>query len=269
MSDKPSAVNDKQIEILELLYKYRFGSRQLLADSLGIKSGTSLYERLNVLINHGLVAMRQEKKSKLLGIPAAYFLTPKGLRVLQSLDGHDYISEAVIKSSYKDKVLSESFVLHALKVYGLTNALKRRYRELKVYLRRDMSRYDYFPDSPPDAFLSLKKDGEAKRSFLDVIPDGLPRNVLDRRLTSYLTFFEDGGWEAMNSELPALLLVAEKGTTETRARRAARAVVGRLESDEDLDIYTTTYTAIENMDRAGEIWTHIDEPDELLSLDSL
>lgn len=269
MADKRLALNQKQIEILELLYKYRFGSRQLLADSLGIKSGTSLYERLNVLISRGLIAMRQEKRSKLLGVPATYFLTPKGLRALQSLDGHNYVTEAIIKSSYKDKVLSESFVLHTLKAYGITNALKRRYQKLRVYLRRDMSRYDYFPDNPPDAFLSLKLGGETKRFFLDVIPDSLPRNVLDRRIANYLTFFEDGGWEATNSELPALLLIAEKGTTETRARRAARAVVGRLELDDEPDIYTTTYTAIENMDGAGGIWTHIDEPDELLSLDSL
>lgn len=124
MTDKRSTVKQGQIDILEVLYKYRFGSRQLLAETLGIKAGSSLYEKLNVLIKHGLVAMRQEKRLKLQGIPAAYFLTPKGLRVLQSLDGHEYVTEAVIKASYRDKVLSQAFINHTLLVFRCTNAIK-------------------------------------------------------------------------------------------------------------------------------------------------
>lgn len=146
MADKRSALKQGQIDILEVLYKYRFGSRQLVADSLGIKAGSSLYEKLNVLIKHGLVAMRQQKRlTKLLGVPAAYYLTPKGLKTLQTLDGHDYITEATIKASYRDKVLSQTFVSHTLDVYSLTNTLKHQYPDLKVYLRRDMSRLATFP----------------------------------------------------------------------------------------------------------------------------
>ena len=138
-----------------------------------------------------------------------------------------------------------------------------------MYLRRDMSRYSYFPSNPPDAFLSLKIDDTPKRFFMDVIPDSLPRNVLDRRMTDYGQFFEDGGWEATNSELPILLLVTEKGATETRTRRAVRAALGRLDMDDDIAAYTATFAAIENMDESGKVWTNIDDPDELLSLSEL
>ena len=269
MADKRSALKQGQIDILEVLYKYRFGSRQLVADSLGIKAGSSLYEKLNVLIKHGLVAMRQEKRLKLLGVPAAYYLTPKGLKSLQALDGHGHITEATIKASYRDKVLSQAFVSHTLDVYSLTNALKHQYVDLKVYLRRDMSRFSYFPDSPPDAFLSLKLGNIPQRFFLDVIPDSLPRNILDRRITSYAEFFDEGGWETTNSELPGLLLVAEKGTTETRARRAASAAINRADIDDDLGVYTTTMSALKGAAASDTIWTSIDDADELLSLSDL
>jgi hypothetical protein len=269
MADKRSALKQGQIDILEVLYKYRFGSRQLVADSLGIKAGSSLYEKLNVLIKHGLVAMRQEKRLKLLGIPAAYYLTPKGLKTLQTLDSHDYITEATIKASYRDKVLSQTFVSHTLDVYSLTNSLKHQYPDLKVYLRRDMGRFSYFPDSPPDAFLSLKVGDTPKRFFLDVIPDTLPRNILDRRITSYAEFFDEGGWEITNSELPSLLLVTEKGTTETRARRAAGAAINRADIDDDLAVYTTTFGALKDVAINDAVWTSIDDTDELLSLSDL
>lgn len=268
MADKRSALKQGQIDILEVLYKYRFGSRQLVADSLGIKAGSSLYEKLNVLIKHGLVAMRQEKRLKLLGVPAAYYLTPKGLKALQVLDDHDHITEPIIKSSYRDKAVSQTFVNHTLDVYRYTNALKRQYPELKVYFRRDMSRYSYFPDNPPDAFLSLKVGDTPKRFFLDVIPDSLPRNILDRRITDYAEFFDEGGWEITNSELPSLLLVTEKGTTETRARRAARAAINRADTDDDIEVYTTTFGALGDSTSLA-IWTNIEDTDELIPLQEI
>ena len=39
LADKRSVLKQGQIDILELIYKYRFVSRQLLSESLGIKSG--------------------------------------------------------------------------------------------------------------------------------------------------------------------------------------------------------------------------------------
>lgn len=269
MADKRSALKQGQIDILEVLYKYRFGSRQLVADSLNIKAGSSLYEKLNVLIKHRLVAMRQEKQLKLYGIPAAYYLTPKGLKTLQALDAHDYITDAIIKASYRDKAVSQTFVTHTLTVYRLTNALKHQYSDLKVYLRRDMSRYSYFPDTPPDAFLSLKINDAPKRFFFDIIPDSLPRNILDRRITSYAEFFEEGGWETTNSDLPSLLLVAEKGTTETRSRRAVHAALTRASMDDELTVCTTTFNALKNGAVGNAIWTSSDDADELLSLSDL
>jgi len=269
MADRRSSLKQGQIDILELLYKYRFGSRQLLADSLGIKAGSSLYEKLEVLIKHGLVGKRQEKHLKLLGVPAAYYLTPNGLRTLASLPEHNYITDSVIKSSYKDKSVSQAFVSHTFKVYQLTNDLKRQYQDLKVYLRRDMNRYSYFPVNPPDTFLSLKVNNTPKRFFFDVIPDNLPRRVLDRRITGYGQFFEDGGWVVTNSEQPVLLLVTEKGITENRSRRVVRATLVRLDMDDEIEVYTTTFAAIDNMDGSGKIWTNIDDPEELLSLSEL
>jgi hypothetical protein len=213
--------------------------------------------------------MRQEKRLKLQGEPAAYYLTPKGIKTLQALDDHDYITESTIKASYRDKVLSQAFVSHTLNVYSFTNALKRQYAELKVYLRRDMSRYSYFPDNPPDAFLSLKLGNTPKRFFFDVIPDSLPRNILERRITGYAEFFDEGGWDATNSELPSLLLVTEKGTTETRTRRAARAAINRADMDDELEIYTTTFGALKDAAANDAVWTSINDSDELLSLSDL
>lgn len=266
MIDKRSTLKQGQIDILEVLYKYRFGSRQLIAESLSIKASSSLYERLNVLIKHDLVAMRQEKRLKLLGVPASYFLTPKGLRTLQAIDHHEYINESIIKASYRDKILSQTFVSHTLDVFKYTNILKLQYPKLKVYLRRNMSRFSYFPKTPPDAFLSLAHDNITKRYFFDYISASLERKVLFQRIYSYIDFFDNDGWDVTGTEIPILLFVAENATMERRIRRIAKGVINKIEIDDEIIIYTTTKKALEAPNKEITVWSDLEEPDELISL---
>ena len=265
--DKRSALKQGQIDILETLYKYRFGSRQLLADSLGIKSGSNLFEKLNVLMKHGFVARRYDKSFKLRGVPAAYYLTPKGLRQLQSIHGSERVTDAIIKASYRDKIVGQSFVNHVVEVYAYTNRLHHKHSSLKVFLRREMALYSYFPTNPPDAFLSLKRNDGLQRFFFDVVSKDAPPSVINRRLVSYMEFFDDGGWDVTGSDLPKLLFLLENPAPENRLRRAAHAVRSRFDLDDEIEVYTATTENLLGEDSA--IWSNIDEPGELLSLDEL
>lgn len=131
-------------------------------------------------------------------MPAAYYLTPKGLRALAALPGHDYITNSVIKGSYKDGTVTQSFITQTLRVYAQANKLTASHPNLKIFLRRDMSRYSYFPKPLPDSFLSLptSEGTSPKRFFFDVIPDSLQTKPLFQRVTSYAVFFDEGGIQA-------------------------------------------------------------------------
>lgn len=265
--DKRSALKQGQIDILETLYKYRFGSRQSLVDSLGIKSGSNLFEKLNVLMKHGFVARRYDKSFKLQGVPAAYYLTPKGLRRLQSIHGSERVTDAIIKASYRDKVVGQSFVNHVVEVYAYANRLQRKHPSLKVFLRREMALYSYFPANPPDAFLSLKTNDRLQRFFFDVVSKDAPPSAINRRLVNYMEFFDDGGWGVTGSDLPKLLFLLENPAAENRLRRAAHAVRSRFDLDDEIEIYTATTEGLPGEDSA--IWSNIDESGELLSLGEL
>lgn len=271
MADKRSELKQGQIDILELLYKYRFGSRQLLAESLGIKAGSSLHEKLQVLITHRYINVRLDKRLKLQGTPAAYYLTPTGLRALQDLANHEYITDSIIKGCYRDKSVSQSFITQILRVYAQTNRLRLFYPDLKIFLKRDMSRFSYFPATLPDAFLSLPtiKDVPPQRFFLDFIPDNLPPKPFFQRITHYARFFDEGGWNVTGSELPILLLVGETNTTERRLQRTTKAAIYKAEIYEELSVYTSTFGAVRNIEGDGAIWTSLDDSDELLSLQTM
>lgn len=268
MPKQLDTLNQGQIQILELLYKYRFGSRSLLADSLSLKP-ESIYKKLELLIRYGLIDKRQEPRNKLIGIPAAYYLMPKGLRKLAALPNNEHITDSIIKGSYKDSTVTQSFITQNLRVYAQTNRLKEIHPDLKVFTKRDMSQYSYLPQPLPDAFLSLKVDDVPKRFFLDIIPDSLPPKPLFQRITNYAEFFDEGGWEVTGSELPILLLVGETGTTERRIRRVTTAALSKAGIDEDITVYTSTFSAVEKLEGTGSIWTSLDEPDELVSLPEL
>ena len=121
-TDKRSALGQRQRSILITLYRYRFGTRQLLAKSLGVAAGSSLHTRLTALCNHGLVARRYTSHMKLQGKPAAYYLTARGLRVLPQIDNGPRVTAQLIKASYRDAQVSQSFVDHVLAVYQWTPA---------------------------------------------------------------------------------------------------------------------------------------------------
>lgn len=271
MSDKSITLKQGQLDILELLYKYRFSSRQLLLDSLGEGSGTdaNLYQKLEVLIKHGLVFKRHEPRQKLLGIPFAYSLTPKGVKALQTLPQHDHITDSVIKGWYRNKTVDQKFVNRTIAIHKYTNLLATFYPSIKVFTQRDLAKFFYFPPHLPDAVLSLPlEDGASLRYFFDIIPSGMPRKALDGKLMNYCTFFDLGGWKVTKSPNPAILLVASNGRAERQLQYIARARLQRYD-ELDLRMYTTTVQALANMNNEGLIWTRVDDTDEPLELTQL
>jgi len=51
-------VSKGQLAVLELLYKFRFGSIELLRISLGLNEGPGLYNKLKILVDEGYVGKR-------------------------------------------------------------------------------------------------------------------------------------------------------------------------------------------------------------------
>jgi hypothetical protein len=265
-----NTLNKGQITVLELVYKYRFVSRQLLAVSVGVKPENGLYEKLEILVAHGYLGKRLEKRLTLDNVPAAYYITPQGLKYLQSVPGHKYISQQAFQESYRDKsIVGNRFIAQTLNVYRLTQSLQTQYPDLKVFTQRDLSQYSYFPKRLPDAFLSLRSNNpnQPHRFFFDIVKDRQPRGDLIKKLISYNEFFDDGGWDETGSDMPVLLLLCEWSPSEHSAQRSSRLLLSKLESG--LGVYTTTAQALESNVVDKEIWTDINDINELLGLDAI
>jgi hypothetical protein len=259
-------LNTSQINLLQLIHKYRFATRQLIAISLASIKGSALHEKLETLYKQDLLSKRRDIRSIGLNKPIVYYLTPKALKILMAVLPEGTIDDADIRLSYQHKsYVTDDFIAHTLNIYELTQKLQRLHQDLKVFTPRETRQYAYFPEKLPDAFLSLPTgDNNPKRFFFDIVRDRQPRRVVDYKLTLYNEFFEAGGWDETESAWPSILLICEWSPAERSIQRSTSAQLDRLGSD--LRVYTSTALAVSKADNNKAIWTDVSDTDELMEL---
>ena len=269
MSGHRKNINVGQLAVLKLLYKYRFGSIELLRISLGLNKGPGLYKKLEILKELGYVGKKFDSSYRIKGISAAYYLEPSGLKVLQALPEYS-ISDSLIKYSYDDKKRTLPYITHYLQVYGALSELQRLYPGMRVFTKRELAGQKHFPEELPDALLSLKLESNTKpfRWFLDIFADWPPRYKIDNKVANYDHFFdsEDNYWGTSHHPLPAVLFLCESGRLERHVQRLVSRKIKNAEVDE-LEYYTSTFKALKNASlEAQEIWSGVEDPEDLYDL---
>ncbi|HEU5187173.1 MAG TPA: replication-relaxation family protein [Candidatus Saccharimonadales bacterium] len=246
-------LNTQQLEVLELLYKFRFGSNDLIAQYFGKKDRSFVFKRLSILLDQRLIGKRFDSSYRIKGKPAAYYLLPAGARALQENRLDRPIN---IKAIYKDKTVSEDFVNYCFEVFSLYCQLKRTYGDSLKFIAKSQlaNRYDYFEDFVPSVYVRLDVDGSEKHFFLEYLQNSKPFFTILRRLKQYIEYADSGEWEAgTNSDFPNVLLVCDSPSLQKRLLKKASSIL------EDADDELRLYLAIKS--NLNE-WYDLTEPDE-------
>lgn len=214
-------LNAEQLEVLELLYKFRFGSNDLIAQYFGKKDRSFVFKRLSILLEQGLIGKRFDSSYRIQGKPAAYYLTPAGARALQERRKPD--EDAInTKAIYKDKTVKEGFVRHCLDIFAIYNRLRAQHGDrFKFFTKASLNyeRFDYFPQPLPDAYIRLRLGGEDKQFFLDIYYDSQPFFAAARKIKSYVDYAENGEWEETGTALPVMLAICESPSLQKRLQK--------------------------------------------------
>jgi hypothetical protein len=268
--DKPvskhrQTVTKGQLEVLNLLLNFRYGTNDLFAAYFGKKDRSFVHKRMAILLERGLVGRRFDKSYRLHGKPGAYYLTPEGARLLQAKHG----IEINIKKIYKDKELTEQFIRYSLELFTIYNRLRTQYgNAFGFYTRSVLSRedYEYFPQPLPHAYATLKTGKQKKQFFLEILHDDQPWFIAVRTILKYVSYAEDGDWEATETNLPSILLVCESERLAKRVlKRFPKAVVDSYEED---NIEFAVAVKADLLSEKTTVWrTQID--DSLLKLEQL
>ena len=233
MDTRHKKLNDKQIHILKLLFKFRFLTAPLLARYKDLTKD-SVNKSLKVLLEQEYIGRKYNKNYKLLGKAAEYFLAPKALRLLRDEHGLDPV---MLHSMYKNKSVSEAFINQSLAICELYLRLNTAYPVMfDIYTKTELASLDYVPSPAPSLLLERKHSSskDTNTYFLDIF-DNIPFFVIKKRLQLYVDHLDSGDWEQPG--YPTLLLVVETSAQEYKVLKEAERL---LNAGDELDIMTTT-----------------------------
>lgn len=246
-----TSLNQKQIHLLKLTYKFRFVSTRQLAEYKKVRK-SAIDKSLIVLLDRGFLNRHYDKSYKLQGKSAAYYLAPKGLKYLRV--EHDF-NENALHAMYKNKTASDVFIEHNLNVLDIYLALHEKYPDVfTVFSKTELYSYDHFPQPRPDLYLNRNEglSGFADDYFLEAFTEQMPFFAIKKRLAVLFEHYEAGDWEAEEeSTHPTLLIVCRDAKLEAKLRAHAAHVLEE-EDVEDLYIFTTTQEALKADDK--QVW---------------
>ena len=170
---------------------------------------------------------------------------------------------------YKDKLVGPVFIDRCLQIFAVFNRFKAGYgnKRLDFYTKREMNQYDFFPKPLPDAYITIKNKGEDdSRYFLEIYDVLSPFFTHRRTLNKHMEYYDSGEWEEeVGGDYPNLLLICETPQLERRIQKLAERL--QASTGAYMTIYTTsTKVLLAARSPEKEIWTDIDELEELVAL---
>jgi hypothetical protein len=248
MTKPRQPLNELQTEILLVLYKFRFATRDLIVSYQELTSPSYTQQRLVNLMQQQYIARRYTGKDKIAGQPAKYYVDNKGIRFLldkQRLEKFG-LNPKVLNLIYKDKRASELFVAQCLDIFKLYSVLTRLYGDnVNFYTKSELAEYDHFLKPLPDAYITFSGKYQIKPDcIVELMSKDKPYFVLRRRINQYLKQFASGSWQSKTgTDFPILILMTDSPNLE---RRLQKSVAYSLNSRDikGLRVYTTTIKAI-------------------------
>lgn len=243
-------LNDKQHNLLLLLYKFRFTTTPLLTQYLGLKSN-SVIRNLKVLLDQELIGWKYDLSYKIDRRPAIYYLDKKGLAVLKEDSDLD---TRVLHSYYKNKSLNEEFMQHSIDTLVTYNALKATYGDAYyMFTKNELGGFEDFPDNKPDLY--LRRTDNSSEYFITLAHDVQPF-IIRKRLAEYVEHSEDAGWPS--DKYPTLLYVFKNSAHEWKFTEYATSAIESAGIDaSELRIGTATMKALLSKPLTGTVWSII------------
>lgn len=256
-------LNDKQILLLKLLYKFRFLTVGLLQSAQGHKYQATHSDRLKVLLEQECIGRHYDNNYRIDRRYGEYYILPKGINILKDLD---IFKPSVLKRLYRDKTASQHFINHSLNIFKLYNTLRRLYPDtFSIYTAIELSGQEDLPEMLPDALLKPNSQEKAKEYYLECVEDLAQVLIVKRKITSYLKHCASDEWQDTGRDYPKVLILTELDSTQ---KTLHKFIAKKLSySEAVVKFYITTLKQFhDSIDNNAKIWHEVGE-DELTKLD--
>jgi len=161
---------------------------------------------------------------------------------------------------YKEKWLKENFRNHCLfivDIYLFFLSNKEKDSKLAFCTRQDLTNFDYLPDDL-DVYIAVETRKGTKRYFLDLFDEyRKPAGVARFAIRKYITYCEDGSWQANteNSSFPTLLFVVADERRRKHLHMYGKAKLAK--TFQDISLFLTTQDTIRFSNDKTNIWKEV------------
>lgn len=262
---KHYSLTQKQLAILNLLYRFRFATAELIS-AITNTNIRIINQRLKLMTELEHIGRHYTSEHRILRKPAIYYMQENGINELKKLNADKRYNPSVLKSLKTDYKKTNTFISHQLAVFDVCCKLQQQYgSNVQCFTKSQYAGYVHYPKKLPDAFVIVGEGDDENQFFLEVLPEH-PFFVSTRKVMRYVEYSnerKDDWVEATNTYLPSVLLVCENGSLQKRLIKKMRGAVSNL--DEDMTIYASALGSI----TTGDGWVDLSEPEERLAFTDL
>lgn len=213
----------KQLALLMLVYRFRFVTIAQVMTYEGQKHHESIRRRLDELVDRGLLLKRADNSYIIDRRPAEYSLTPVAISMLRNIPG---TSEREFKRLYARKDASERFIACSLSLFDIRNQFARVYGDQLSFVTKPqlkINAFNYLPDPPPEAFMTLEGGTDRERHFfVEYFDDKLSIGLHGRKIARYMSYEQEGDWNSTELPFPAVLIVCQSQSMLKKAEKRVR-----------------------------------------------
>lgn len=252
-------ITDKQKEILTYLYTFRYLHTNQIQKLFNHKDKTTVKEWLKDLRDKGFINKVEQENDSFIdrSKPNIYCLAPLARQILKKDETYD---RTVLDRIYRENKRKPKFIEHCLAItdaYLLFLARKEQDQELEFFTETELTRFDYFPQPLPSAYLSITTKKETQRYFLDIFDPYTPSFVLRMRVKQYLDYADSGDWEVnTNGEaLPAILFICQSNKSKSHVYFYSKSKFEKA-YEETIDLYLSTWDILRS--NQDDIWEKVE-----------
>ncbi len=258
-------INQKQLELLHVLYRFRFATTDQMAAYLGKPTGTRIYRRIMTLVEQEYVGRNFEPAFRKRDMHATYYLRAKGIAALKDRQDKTY-DPKVLHNIYGDAGASEQFIADSITIFDTYTQLKAYYGDkLHFFTKSDLAGFEHghFPKPLPDAYIRLNTGREGKQFFFDVHTVEQPFFKLPKRIKEYVAHADSRIWQETGEELPKILAICDKASTQKRLQKNITK-----QKHTDLRFFSAIKGALNDLSSDTNVWHPAAKLSDITSLEA-
>lgn len=252
-------ITNKQIEILNLIYKYRFLNRTQIQAFLNHKYHKRIIDWLKDLTEKEYINKIYSNSAVIVMSPTIYYAGINAIRYFKSLDQDN---NTYLKKLYRDNERTENFIAEQLLIADSGLHLIERNKKREIYYEyltaadvTSNSIYKFMEDLSPQLIFTKKTKSQFKQFVFVILDSAQPKYIIKKKMKSYIELFFTNEWEENTGKpFPIILFACQTKALMIYTKRTMRWLLDDYQNPEELEAWFAINDDIREQGISAEIW---------------